>query len=126
MGYCLAAGEAPDYSSDRVRSSIKESLERLGVDYIDVLHCHDIEFCPDMRQVRSISEACTSITAAASGNASQSMKAPHSPMGMPGDSTAQPTGHPPAERAPPGGTHSTLKQTVNTVLPANSADCLAG
>lgn len=51
---CLyaAAGEAPDYSSGRVRCSIKNSLERLGVDYIDVLHCHDIEFCPDMRQVR--------------------------------------------------------------------------
>eukprot|EP00878_Enallax_costatus_P034073 GHUV01037686.1.p3 GENE.GHUV01037686.1~~GHUV01037686.1.p3 ORF type:complete len:102 (+),score=17.02 GHUV01037686.1:501-806(+) len=27
-------------------------MQRLGVDYIDILHCHDIEFCPDMRQVR--------------------------------------------------------------------------
>lgn len=50
---CVATGEAPDYSAERVRRSIKDSLARLGVDYIDVLHCHDIEFCPDMRQVRT-------------------------------------------------------------------------
>jgi aryl-alcohol dehydrogenase-like predicted oxidoreductase len=48
---CSVAGKAPDYSSARVRRSIQDSLARLGVDYIDVLHCHDIEFCPDMRQV---------------------------------------------------------------------------
>jgi aryl-alcohol dehydrogenase-like predicted oxidoreductase len=45
------AGEDPDCSADRVRASIKASMQRLGVDYIDILHCHDIEFCPDMQQV---------------------------------------------------------------------------
>jgi hypothetical protein len=59
-----AAGEDPDYSADRVRVSIKASMQRLGVDYIDILHCHDIEFCPDMRQVSSTAvvahvSACT-------------------------------------------------------------------
>jgi hypothetical protein len=47
----VCAGEDPDYSADRVRASIKASMQRLGVEYIDILHCHDIEFCPDMRQV---------------------------------------------------------------------------
>uniref|UniRef100_A0A383VNC4 NADP-dependent oxidoreductase domain-containing protein n=1 Tax=Tetradesmus obliquus TaxID=3088 RepID=A0A383VNC4_TETOB len=42
--------EAPDYSAGRVRASISASMQRLGVSYIDILHCHDIEFCPDMRQ----------------------------------------------------------------------------
>jgi L-galactose dehydrogenase len=46
-----APGEAPDYSADKVKSSVKGSLRRLGVDYIDILHCHDIEFCTDMRQI---------------------------------------------------------------------------
>lgn len=48
----LPAGEEPDYSAARVRASIKASMERLGVEYIDIVHCHDIEFCADMRQVR--------------------------------------------------------------------------
>lgn len=38
-------GEAEfDFSAARVKSSIDESLERLGVDYVDILFCHDIEF----------------------------------------------------------------------------------
>jgi aryl-alcohol dehydrogenase-like predicted oxidoreductase len=48
------AGVAPDYSPEAVRSSIQSSLERLGLDTIDILHCHNIEFCADMRQVRSV------------------------------------------------------------------------
>lgn len=38
-------GEAEfDFSAARTRASLEESLARLGVDYVDVLHCHDIEF----------------------------------------------------------------------------------
>ena len=33
-----------DFSAARVTRSLDESCLRLGVDYIDVLHCHDIEF----------------------------------------------------------------------------------
>lgn len=33
-----------DFSAARVRQSLDESCTRLGTDYIDVLHCHDIEF----------------------------------------------------------------------------------
>jgi len=32
-----------DFSADRVRQSVDESLERLGVDHVDVVLCHDIE-----------------------------------------------------------------------------------
>jgi L-galactose dehydrogenase len=33
-----------DFSAERVTRSLDESCARLGVDYIDVLQCHDIEF----------------------------------------------------------------------------------
>lgn len=33
-----------DFSAERVTKSIDESLERLQLDYVDILHCHDIEF----------------------------------------------------------------------------------
>jgi L-galactose dehydrogenase len=33
-----------DFSAARVTRSLDESCARLGTDYIDVLHCHDIEF----------------------------------------------------------------------------------
>jgi aryl-alcohol dehydrogenase-like predicted oxidoreductase len=55
---CLCADEAPDYSAGRVRASIQASMQRLGLSYIDILHCHDIEFCPDMRQVRVMIVHC--------------------------------------------------------------------
>lgn len=38
-------GEAEfDFSASRVTASAEESLARLGVDYVDLLQCHDIEF----------------------------------------------------------------------------------
>jgi len=38
-------GEAEfDFSAERVVASAHESMGRLGVDYLDVLQCHDIEF----------------------------------------------------------------------------------
>jgi len=33
-----------DFSAKRVIASVDESLKRLGVDYVDVIQCHDIEF----------------------------------------------------------------------------------
>jgi L-galactose dehydrogenase len=33
-----------DFSAERVRRSVRESLGRLGTDHIDLIHCHDIEF----------------------------------------------------------------------------------
>jgi L-galactose dehydrogenase len=37
-------GDVFDFSAARVTASIDESLTRLGLDYVDVLQCHDIEF----------------------------------------------------------------------------------
>ena len=39
-----------DFSAERVTTSLDESCERLGVDYIDLLQCHDIEFA-DLDQI---------------------------------------------------------------------------
>ena len=39
-----------DFSAARVRRSLDESCARLGVDYIDLLQCHDIEFA-DLDQI---------------------------------------------------------------------------
>eukprot|EP00252_Welwitschia_mirabilis_P011372 TRINITY_DN25581_c0_g1_i1.p1 TRINITY_DN25581_c0_g1~~TRINITY_DN25581_c0_g1_i1.p1 ORF type:complete len:321 (-),score=67.42 TRINITY_DN25581_c0_g1_i1:74-1036(-) len=36
--------EGFDFSAERVTRSIDESLERLCLSYVDILHCHDIEF----------------------------------------------------------------------------------
>jgi L-galactose dehydrogenase len=39
-----------DFSAERVTRSVDESLRRLGVDYIDIIQVHDIEF-GDIRQI---------------------------------------------------------------------------
>lgn len=39
-----------DFSAARVTKSLDESCSRLGVDYIDLLQCHDIEFA-DLNQI---------------------------------------------------------------------------
>lgn len=44
-------GEDEDFSADRVTRSVHESLGRLQLKYIDVVHCHDIESARDMNQV---------------------------------------------------------------------------
>ncbi|GAB4853377.1 hypothetical protein Ancab_017553 [Ancistrocladus abbreviatus] len=41
---CGRYGDGFDFSAERVTRSIDESLTRLQLDYVDVLHCHDIEF----------------------------------------------------------------------------------
>jgi L-galactose dehydrogenase len=33
-----------DFSAERVTKSVDESLARMGVDYIDIIQCHDIEY----------------------------------------------------------------------------------
>ena len=42
--YKVSGGEEFDFSADRVRSSLEESLRLLKTDYIDVYQAHDIEF----------------------------------------------------------------------------------
>jgi len=39
-----------DFSAERVTRSLDESCARLGVDYVDLLQCHDIEFA-DLNQI---------------------------------------------------------------------------
>lgn len=39
-----------DFSARRVAESVDVSLHRLGVDYLDILLCHDVEFVP-MQQI---------------------------------------------------------------------------
>ena len=39
-----------DFSAKRVAESVEVSLHRLGVDYLDILLCHDVEFVP-MQQI---------------------------------------------------------------------------
>ena len=39
-----------DYSGRRAQSSVEESMERLGIDHIDLINVHDIEFA-DLEQV---------------------------------------------------------------------------
>lgn len=39
-----------DYSAKKARESVYESMERLGIDYIDLINVHDIEFA-DLHQV---------------------------------------------------------------------------
>ncbi|CAN1760673.1 L-galactose dehydrogenase [Linum perenne] len=41
---CGRYHEGFDFSAERVTKSIDESLARLQLDYVDILHCHDIEF----------------------------------------------------------------------------------
>lgn len=33
-----------DFSAERTYQSIEESMQRLGTDYFDIVHCHDIEY----------------------------------------------------------------------------------
>ncbi|CAJ2678264.1 unnamed protein product [Trifolium pratense] len=41
---CGRYAEGFDFSAERVTRSVDESLERLQLDYVDILQCHDIEF----------------------------------------------------------------------------------
>lgn len=56
-----------DFSASRVKASVDESLRRLGVDYVDLIQCHDIEYgsldqvveetLPALRQVQKEGKA---------------------------------------------------------------------
>lgn len=37
-----------DYSAKRAKESVYESMERLGIDYIDIINVHDVEFQGDL------------------------------------------------------------------------------
>ncbi len=39
-----------DYSAKRAKESVYESMDRLGIDYIDIINVHDVEFA-DLNQV---------------------------------------------------------------------------
>lgn len=51
---CGRLGDDWDFSAEAIKRSIPESLERLQLDYVDVIQCHDIEF-GDLHQI--VSEA---------------------------------------------------------------------
>lgn len=40
-----------DFSAERVTNSVQESMKRLGVEYLDIIYCHDIEFAKDIDQI---------------------------------------------------------------------------
>eukprot|EP00208_Stichococcus_sp_RCC1054_P002897 CAMPEP_0206140554 /NCGR_PEP_ID=MMETSP1473-20131121/9751_1 /ASSEMBLY_ACC=CAM_ASM_001109 /TAXON_ID=1461547 /ORGANISM="Stichococcus sp, Strain RCC1054" /LENGTH=330 /DNA_ID=CAMNT_0053534731 /DNA_START=120 /DNA_END=1112 /DNA_ORIENTATION=+ len=44
-------GEPEDFSAERVKRSVRESLDRLQLSYLDLVHCHDIESAVDMQQI---------------------------------------------------------------------------
>lgn len=53
-----------DFSGSRVTASVKESLARLQLEYVDIIQCHDIEF-GDLDQASAIALACPSAIALA-------------------------------------------------------------
>ena len=50
VGRYGAAAPDFDFSAERVTTSVDESLARLGVDFVDIIQCHDIEF-GDLKQI---------------------------------------------------------------------------
>ncbi|KAI4964863.1 hypothetical protein ZWY2020_058093 [Hordeum vulgare] len=56
---CGRYKEGFDFSAARVTRSVDESLARLGLDYVDILHCHDIEFTNlDQLACRTAADHC--------------------------------------------------------------------
>lgn len=53
-----------DFTAARIEASTSESMERLGVDYLDIVHCHDIEFVDLDQIVRATLPALRSLQAA--------------------------------------------------------------
>lgn len=46
-------GQPADFSGERCTRSVSESLERLGMDYIDVILIHDVEYIDDLQKARA-------------------------------------------------------------------------
>ena len=44
-------GKMFDFSRDRIIKSVDESLKRLGLEYIDLIQVHDVEFCQSLEQL---------------------------------------------------------------------------
>jgi len=44
-------GDEKDYSYERTKRSVAKSLERLGVDYLDILHIHDVQEAEHLREL---------------------------------------------------------------------------
>jgi L-galactose dehydrogenase len=51
-----------DYSRERIRRSFHESAARLGVDYFDVLHIHDIEYQDRKHTTWALTEGLEAVT----------------------------------------------------------------
>eukprot|EP00656_Telonema_subtile_P032317 TRINITY_DN35440_c0_g1_i1.p1 TRINITY_DN35440_c0_g1~~TRINITY_DN35440_c0_g1_i1.p1 ORF type:complete len:356 (-),score=84.27 TRINITY_DN35440_c0_g1_i1:75-1142(-) len=49
--YEASVTEMFDFSFDRTVRSVDQSLERTGLDYVDLMQVHDPEFCPDIEIV---------------------------------------------------------------------------
>jgi len=49
--YELNAGEMFDFTREKTLTSVQNSLNRLGVDTIDIIQVHDIEFCHNLKQI---------------------------------------------------------------------------
>ena len=47
-----------DFSAERVTASVHESLERLGLEYLDVVQAHDVEF-GSLDQARGLASRAT-------------------------------------------------------------------
>ena len=37
-----------DFSAERVIASVDESLQRMGLEYVDLIQVHDMEFAPSL------------------------------------------------------------------------------
>jgi len=59
-----AYGSGFDFSAARVTRSVEESMQRLGVDYIDVIQCHDIEYAEPTQIVEETLPALHALKAA--------------------------------------------------------------
>ena len=52
-------GDGTDFSAARIKSSLQESCDRLQLDTIDLIQCHDVEFASSLEQV--VEEALPSL-----------------------------------------------------------------
>lgn len=40
-----------DFRAERVLSSVDESLQRMGLEYVDLIQIHDMEFAPSIEMI---------------------------------------------------------------------------
>ena len=40
-----------DFSAERVIASVNESLQRMGLEYVDLIQVHDMEFAPSLDMI---------------------------------------------------------------------------